>query len=72
MAARFLMDLMFNFQCVGLPKCSSTEIRNQDVHTNGPVLDDIILSDPEVATVSEFLFFKTWELFFYETCFLLK
>lgn len=36
------------YQNVGLPKWSSTEIRNQDVHTNGPVLDDIILSDPEV------------------------
>lgn len=24
-------------------------IRNQDVHTNGPVLDDILLADPEVT-----------------------
>lgn len=31
-----------------MPKWSSTEIRNQDVHSNGPVLDDTILADPEV------------------------
>lgn len=40
------------YQSVGLPKWSSTEIRNQDVHTNGCVLDDIILSDPEVEPSS--------------------
>lgn len=28
---------------------SSTEIRKQDVHTNGPVLDDDILEDPLVT-----------------------
>lgn len=37
------------FQNVGLPKWSSTEIRNQDVHTNGPVLDEVLLADPEVT-----------------------
>lgn len=31
-----------------MPKWSSTEIRNQDVHSNGPVLEDTILADPEV------------------------
>lgn len=36
------------FQSVGLPKWSSTVIRNQDVHSNGTVLDDVLLSDPEV------------------------
>lgn len=36
------------FQSVGLPKWSSTVIRNQDVHSNGAVLDDVLLSDPEV------------------------
>jgi glutamate synthase (ferredoxin) len=36
-----------------LPKWSSTKIRNQEVHTNGPVLDDVILADAEVnASVS--------------------
>lgn len=43
--------LLFYFQNVGLPKWSSTEIRNQDVHTNGPVLDDILLADPEVMAL---------------------
>lgn len=33
---------------VGLPKLSSTEIRKQDAHSNGPVLDDILLADAEV------------------------
>ncbi|KAI8562480.1 hypothetical protein RHMOL_Rhmol03G0039700 [Rhododendron molle] len=32
---------------VGLPKWSSTKIRLQDAHSNGPVLDDVLLSDPE-------------------------
>lgn len=27
---------------------SSTQIRGQEVHTNGPVLDDSLLADPEV------------------------
>lgn len=35
-------------QSVGLPAWSSTQIRKQEVHSNGPVLDDTILSDPEV------------------------
>jgi len=30
---------------------SSTEIRKQEVHTNGPVLDDDILADPLVTEV---------------------
>lgn len=45
------MKITFSFllQSSGLPKLSSTEIRNQDVHTNGPVLDDVLLADPEVT-----------------------
>jgi glutamate synthase (ferredoxin) len=39
----------YHFQNVGLPKLSSTEIRNQEPHTNGPVLDDVLLADPEVT-----------------------
>lgn len=39
----------WHLQSVGRPKMSSTEIRNQAVHTNGPVLDDVVLSDPKVS-----------------------
>jgi glutamate synthase (ferredoxin) len=39
----------YHFQNVGVPKLSSTEIRNQEPHTNGPVLDDVLLADPEVT-----------------------
>ncbi|KAL8096312.1 hypothetical protein AgCh_037320 [Apium graveolens] len=35
------------FKNVGLPKVSSTKIRKQDAHSNGHVLDDILLSDAE-------------------------
>lgn len=47
-SSSFRSNFCCYFQNVGLPKWSSTEIRNQDVHSNGPVLDDIILADPEV------------------------
>lgn len=40
---------------MGLPKWSSTQIRSQEVHSNGPVLDDVILSDSEVRNVSEII-----------------
>ncbi|KAL7097758.1 hypothetical protein ACP275_10G162700 [Erythranthe tilingii] len=43
------LDLSYILSNVGLPKWSSTVIRNQEVHSNGPVLDDTLLSDPEVA-----------------------
>ncbi|KAI3857928.1 hypothetical protein MKW98_011194 [Papaver atlanticum] len=43
------LDLSYILANVGLPKWSSTRIRNQDVHTNGHVLDDVLLSDPEVS-----------------------
>lgn len=47
------LDLSYILSNVGLPKWSSTEIRNQDVHSNGPVLDDIILADPETSDAIE-------------------
>ncbi|CAM8877418.1 hypothetical protein QQ045_019299 [Rhodiola kirilowii] len=43
------LDLAYILSSVGLPKLSSTKIRKQEVHTNGPVLDDTILSDPEIV-----------------------
>ncbi|KAL6138003.1 hypothetical protein ACLB2K_063291 [Fragaria x ananassa] len=43
------LDLGYILSNVGLPKWTSTMIRNQDVHTNGPVLDDILLADPEIS-----------------------
>lgn len=47
------LDLNYILSNVGLPKWSSTEIRNQDVHTNGPVLDDVLLADPEISDAIE-------------------
>ncbi|CAM6094651.1 unnamed protein product [Calypogeia fissa] len=43
------LDLSYLLATVGLPKKSSTLIRNQPVHTNGPVLEDSLLADPEVV-----------------------
>ncbi|KAK6124663.1 hypothetical protein DH2020_041595 [Rehmannia glutinosa] len=43
------LDLSYILSNVGLPKWSSTVIRNQEVHSNGPVLDDTLLSDQEIA-----------------------
>ncbi|KAL3637165.1 Ferredoxin-dependent glutamate synthase [Castilleja foliolosa] len=43
------IDLSYILSNVGLPKWTSTMIRNQEVHSNGLVLDDTLLSDPEVA-----------------------
>ncbi|XP_047323028.1 ferredoxin-dependent glutamate synthase 1, chloroplastic/mitochondrial-like [Impatiens glandulifera] len=42
------LDLNYILSNVGFPKWSSTEIRKQEVHSNGPVLDDVILADPEI------------------------
>ncbi|XP_011027226.1 PREDICTED: ferredoxin-dependent glutamate synthase, chloroplastic isoform X1 [Populus euphratica] len=42
------LDLSYIMSSVGIPKLSSTDIRNQDVHSNGPVLDDVVLADPEI------------------------
>ncbi|XP_074556922.1 ferredoxin-dependent glutamate synthase, chloroplastic-like [Curcuma longa] len=47
------LDLSYFLSNVGVPKLSSSEIRNQAVHTNGPVLDEIILSDPEISDAIE-------------------
>ena len=47
----------FVFQSVGRPKWSNTKIRQQDVHTNGPVLDDILMADPQVTTISMIISF---------------
>ncbi|KAL6530542.1 Ferredoxin-dependent glutamate synthase [Orobanche minor] len=43
------LDLSYILSNVGLPKLSSSVIRNQEVHSNGPVLDDTLLSDPEIT-----------------------
>jgi glutamate synthase (ferredoxin) len=42
------LDLSFLLANAGLPKKTSTEIRKQPVHTNGPVLEDSLLSEPEL------------------------
>ncbi|PSS15725.1 Ferredoxin-dependent glutamate synthase [Actinidia chinensis var. chinensis] len=47
------LDLNYILSNVGLPKWSSTKIRHQDVHSNGPVLDDVLLSDPEISDAIE-------------------
>jgi hypothetical protein len=62
---RFLLIQSVDYvQSVGLPKLNSTQIRRQEVHSNGPVLDDALLSDPEVRTPksfpSEFIAVKSW------------
>ncbi|KAL3533562.1 hypothetical protein ACH5RR_007083 [Cinchona calisaya] len=59
------LDLSYILSNVGLPKWSSTTIRNQEVHSNGPVLDDKLLSDPEIsdAIENEKVVNKTVEIF---------
>nr|BAE98673.1 ferredoxin-dependent glutamate synthase [Arabidopsis thaliana] len=47
------LDLSYLLSSVGTPSLSSTEIRKQEVHTNGPVLDDDILADPLVIDAIE-------------------
>ncbi|XP_076958239.1 ferredoxin-dependent glutamate synthase 1, chloroplastic/mitochondrial-like [Bidens hawaiensis] len=47
------LDLSYVLSNVGFPKWSSTTIRKQEVHSNGPVLDDILLSDPEISEAIE-------------------
>ncbi|XP_076893691.1 ferredoxin-dependent glutamate synthase 1, chloroplastic/mitochondrial-like [Bidens hawaiensis] len=47
------LDLGYVLSNVGFPKWSSTTIRKQEVHSNGPVLDDILLSDPEISEAIE-------------------
>lgn len=48
------LELNYILRNVGLPKRSSTAIRNQDVHSNGPVLDDTLLADPEIRDAIEY------------------
>ncbi|CAA0812826.1 Ferredoxin-dependent glutamate synthase 1-chloroplastic/mitochondrial [Striga hermonthica] len=43
------LDLGYILSSSGLPKWSSTMIRKQEVHSNGLVLDDTLLADPEIA-----------------------
>ncbi|KAG6580883.1 Ferredoxin-dependent glutamate synthase 1, chloroplastic/mitochondrial, partial [Cucurbita argyrosperma subsp. sororia] len=59
------LELDYMLSNVGLPKWSSTEIRNQDVHTNGPILDDILLSDHQIldAIQSEKVVQKTVKIY---------
>lgn len=47
------LDLSYVLSNVGFPKWSSTTIRKQEVHSNGPVLDDILLSDAEISDAIE-------------------
>jgi len=47
------LDLSYLLSSVGRPKWSSTKIRQQDVHTNGPVLDDILIADPQISVAIE-------------------
>ncbi|KAK9125021.1 hypothetical protein Scep_013867 [Stephania cephalantha] len=59
------LDLSYILFSVGLPKWSSTAIRNQEAHSNGVVLDDILLSDPEIsdAIVHEKVVSKTIKIY---------
>eukprot|EP00249_Psilotum_nudum_P024065 c29078_g1_i2 orf=699-5618(+) len=43
------LNLTYFHSSVGMPKWSSTKIRQQEVHGNGPVLDDVLLADPEIS-----------------------
>nr|GEU60165.1 ferredoxin-dependent glutamate synthase, chloroplastic [Tanacetum cinerariifolium] len=47
------LDLGYVLSNVGFAKWSSSTIRKQEAHSNGPVLDDIILSDPEISDAIE-------------------
>jgi glutamate synthase (ferredoxin) len=47
------IDLGYLLMNAGLPKWSSSQIRSQDVHSNGPVLDETILADPEIIDAIE-------------------
>ncbi|KAL3341558.1 hypothetical protein AABB24_025884 [Solanum stoloniferum] len=47
------LDLSCILSNVGLPEWSSSMIRNQEVHSNGPVLDDVLLADPKISDAIE-------------------
>ncbi|KAL1555383.1 Ferredoxin-dependent glutamate synthase, variant 2 [Salvia divinorum] len=59
------LDLSYILYNVGLPKLSSTQIRKQEVHSNGPVLDDTLLADIEIAKAidNETVVNKTVEIY---------
>ncbi|CAM6047747.1 unnamed protein product [Sphagnum compactum] len=48
-----LLDLSYLMADIGFPKLTSSEIRQQEVHSNGPVLDDTLLVDPQIADAIE-------------------
>ncbi|XP_006658062.2 ferredoxin-dependent glutamate synthase, chloroplastic [Oryza brachyantha] len=47
------IDLKYLLSSAGLPKWSSSQIRSQEVHTNGPILDETILADPDITDAIE-------------------
>lgn len=47
------LDLSYILSNVGFPEWSSSMIRNQEVHSNGPVLDDVLLADPKISDAIE-------------------
>lgn len=47
------LDLTYLIKEGGIPETSSTARRKQEVHSNGPVLDDELLAMPEVAAAIE-------------------
>ncbi|KAJ4762097.1 hypothetical protein LUZ62_072472 [Rhynchospora pubera] len=47
------VNLSYMTSNVGMPAWSSTQIRKQEVHTNGPVLDETILADPVIVDAIE-------------------
>jgi len=47
------LDLSFLMASVDRAKWTSSKIRKQEVHSNGPVLDDTLLADPEIANAIE-------------------
>uniref|UniRef100_A0A7I4EHL8 glutamate synthase (ferredoxin) n=1 Tax=Physcomitrium patens TaxID=3218 RepID=A0A7I4EHL8_PHYPA len=47
------LDLSFLVANTGMPTWTSTQIRKQEVHSNGPVLDDTILADLDVIEAIE-------------------
>uniref|UniRef100_A0A2P2LRV9 glutamate synthase (ferredoxin) n=1 Tax=Rhizophora mucronata TaxID=61149 RepID=A0A2P2LRV9_RHIMU len=59
------LDLGYILSNVGMPKWSSTQIRNQDVHNNGLILDDVLLADTEIldAIDNEKVIHKTVKIY---------
>nr|XP_043609325.1 ferredoxin-dependent glutamate synthase, chloroplastic [Erigeron canadensis] len=59
------LDLGYVLSNVGFPKSSSSTIRKQEVHSNGPVLDDILLADAEIsdAIANEKVVNKTFKIY---------